>query len=219
MGMIKFKSPSLPIPHRMYDEGQQHQLNRSLRIYFEQLDSRTPIEHELFQGGLFNGQGTGLVMPYGSFYSTQTQTAANTTTAYAVTLNNTDLSNWVTLSNGSRLNVAYDGIYNFQFSAQLSNDSNASIDINMWLRKNGVNLANTNSLFGLSARKSPGDPYHVLAALNIFVSLAAGDYIELYWSTTSTSGTIIYVAPLVSPDRPATPSVISTLSFVSALST
>jgi hypothetical protein len=62
--------------------------------------------------------------PYGAFQDTTDQTAANTTTAYAVTLDTTDYSNGVYVSNSSRLNVRNYGIYNIQFSIQLKNTTN-----------------------------------------------------------------------------------------------
>lgn len=217
MGMVKFKAPALPLPHKDYDEGQQHQLNRALRIYFQQLDSKTSIEHDKFIGGIFSGYGQEVIQPYGSFFSTATQTAANTTTAYPITFSNTSLFNNVTLTNSSRLNVAYAGIYNLEFSLQLSNAGTAPIDMNVWLRKNGVDVASSNSIFGLSARKGPGDPYHTLGSLNLFVQLAANDYIELVWCTSDVNGSIQYLGAQSSPTRPETPSVIATLSFVSAL--
>ena len=212
MGMIKFKAPALPIPHKEYSEPQQEQLNRSLRVYFQQLDSTTPIESEYFKG-----RGDQLVIPYGEFFSTATQTAANTTTAYAVTFTNTDSSNQITLSNSSRLNVTYPGIYNIQFSLQFANNSTAPIDIDAWLRLNGTDVANSNSRFGLSQRKGAGDPFHILGSVSLIQRLAAGDYVEIFWRTSDVNGTIQYYAAGTSPTRPAIPSAIVAISFVSAV--
>ena len=44
-------------------------------------------------------------VPYGAFQDTTDQTIASTTTAYAMTLNTTDYSNGVYVSNSSRMNV------------------------------------------------------------------------------------------------------------------
>ena len=212
MGMINFKSPALPLPRGDYSPEQQNQFIRALNIYFNQLDSTTPVQSEYFKG-----RGDQLVMPYGEFFSAVTQTAANTTTAYAVTYSNTDLSNGVTLSNNSRLNVSYPGIYNIQYSLQLANNFTAPIDIDVWLRKNGTDIANSNSRFGLAQRKGAGDPFHILGSLNMLQQLAAGDYIELYWRTSDVNGTIQYYAAGTSPTRPAIPSAIVSVSFVSRI--
>ncbi len=53
-------------------------------------------------------------MPYGAFQSLVDQTIAAANTAYAMTMDTTDYSNGITLSNSSRLNVKNTGIYNFQ---------------------------------------------------------------------------------------------------------
>ena len=66
MGMIKFKAPALPIPSRDYNEGQQQQLNRALRLYFSQLDSTTPIEVENIT--LTNVPASGYNLPAGTIY-------------------------------------------------------------------------------------------------------------------------------------------------------
>jgi hypothetical protein len=157
--------------------------------------------------------------PYGAFQDGTDQTAANTTTAYAITFDTTDFNNGVTLSNSSRLNVSQAGIYNIQFSVQFKNTTNDGQDVDIWFKKNGTNIDNSNSRFHLSQRKSAGDPSHLIAALNFFVSLAANDYVEIMWKPTSTSVSIEHFATSSTPTRPAVPSVIATVSFVSNLST
>jgi len=114
-------------------------------------------------------------VPYGAFQDSTDQTAANTTTAYAITFDTTDYSNGVTLSNSSRMNVANAGVYNIQFSIQFKNTTNASQDVDVWFRKNGTNIDKSNSRFGLAPRKGVGDPFHIIGALNFFVELAASD--------------------------------------------
>jgi len=85
--------------------------------------------------------------PYGAFQDSTDQTAANTTTGYAVTFNTTDYSNGVYVSNSSRLNVRNYGIYNIQFSFQYKNTTNDGQDIDIWFKKNGTNVAGSNSRF------------------------------------------------------------------------
>jgi len=204
MSYFDFKSPALPLPPPQYDVRQLNELNRALRLYFARFDN--------------------FVVPYGSFYDTTDQTAASTTTAYPITLNSTSYSVGVGVdpSNTSRIYVNTAGTYNIQFSAQLVNYSNQSEDIDIWFRKNGTDIADSNTRFGLAARKGPSDPYHSVAALNFFAALLAGDYVELVWCSTeayTTAGTGAYLehytAPS-SPTRPAIPSVIVTATWVSS---
>jgi len=163
--------------------------------------------------------GKYLNAPYGAFQDSTDQVAANTTTAYAITFDTTDFSNGVTLSNSSRLNVSQSGIYDLQFSIQFKNTTNDTQDVDVWFRKNGTNIDNSNSRFGLGPRKSSGDPSHMIGALNFFVSLAANDYVQIMWRPSDVGVSIEHFAASASPTRPAVPSVIATMTFVSNLST
>jgi hypothetical protein len=157
--------------------------------------------------------------PYGAFQDSTDQTAANTTTAYAVTLNTTDFSNGVYLSDSSRINVRNYGIYNLQFSIQFKNTTNDAQDVDIWFRKNGTNIADSNSRFSLTARRSAGDPSHLIAALNFFLELQANDYVEVMWRVTDTGVSIEHFGTSTSPTRPAVPSAIVTMTYVAPSAT
>jgi hypothetical protein len=203
--------PNLGSPGASYDERFQSQAFGALNRYFSSLTA-------LF-AALFGPRGGKWINnPYGAFQDGTDQTAANTTTAYAITFDTTDFSNGVTLSNSSRLNVAQAGIYNLQFSIQFTNSTNASQDVDVWFRKNGTNIDKSNSRFGFAPRKGVGDPFHIVAALNFFVSLAANDYVEIMWRPTDVGVQIEHYAASSTPTRPVVPSVITTLTFVSNLS-
>jgi hypothetical protein len=204
--------PNLGTPDVLYSESYFRQTNGGLNVYFNKL-------RNLFGALLGPRGGKWMNMPYGAFQDGTDQTAANTTTAYAITFDTTDFTNGVTLSNSSRLNVAQAGIYNLQFSIQFKNTTNDGQDVDVWFRKNGTNIANSNSRFHLPARKSGGDPSHLIAALNFFVSLAASDYVEIMWRPADVGVSLEHFATSSSPTRPAVPSAIATLSFVSNLST
>ena len=157
--------------------------------------------------------------PYGAFQDSTDQTAANTTTAYAVTFDTTDYSNGVYLSNSSRLNVRNYGVYNIQFSIQFKNTTNDAQDVDIWFRKNGTNIAGSNSRFSLPARRSSGDPSHLIAALNYFLEMTAGDYVEIMWRVTDVGVSIEQYPTSTSPTRPAVPSAIATMNYVAPSAT
>ena len=203
--------PDLPNPQERYDRLTVAQTNGALRTFFLKLTNALQSIASPRGGRFLNN-------PYGAFQDGTDQTAANTTTAYAITFDTTDFNNGVTLSNSSRLNVSQAGIYNIQFSVQLVNTTNASVDIDIWFRKNGTNIDKSNSRFGLAARKSPSDPFHIVAAMNLFVSLDTNDYVELMWRPTDVGAYIEHYAASSTPTRPVIPSVITTVTFVSNLS-
>jgi hypothetical protein len=204
--------PNTGTPGIEYEQRYFSQTLSNLGNYFQRV---TSIIAALFgpRGGKYINN------PYGAFQDGTNQTAANTTTAYPITFDTTDFSNGVTLSNSSRLNVAQPGVYNLQFSIQVKNTTNSSEDVDFWFRKNGTDIAKSNSRFGISARKSSGDPSHGIVALNFFVSLVANDYVQIVWRTSDVAVTIETFAAGTSPTRPSIPSVIATMSFVSNLST
>ena len=156
-----------------------------------------------------------LALPYGAWQDSTIQSVASTTTAYPVTYNTIDYENGVTLVSGSRLKASYSGLYNLQFSFQISNMDNATQDVSIWFRKNGTDIPKSNSDFGLAPRKNATDPYHVIAAINFFVDLAKDDYVEIVWSATNTLVTLDSKPTRTSPTRPATPSAIVTMQYVS----
>jgi hypothetical protein len=154
-------------------------------------------------------------LPYGAWQDSTTQSASSTTSAYAITLNTTDYAEGITIQSGSQLKVLYSGIYNIQFSFQLSNLANSTENVDVWFRVNGTDVPKSNSMFGLAPRKTSTDPYHVIAALNYFASLTANDYIQIMWATSNTSVTIKANGTQTSPTRPSTPSAIVTMQYVS----
>ena len=200
--------PTLGYPTEVYERRHFNENNGTLTVYFKKLST--------VLGSLFGPRGGRFMNnPYGAFQDSTDQTAANTTTAYAVTFNTTDFSNGVTIASGSRITVADAGIWNLQFSIQFTNTTNASQDVDVWFRVNGSNVANSNSRFGFAPRKGAGDPYHTIAAMNYFVSLNATNYVEIMWRPTDTGISIEQYAAGTSPTRPAVPSAIVTMSFVS----
>lgn len=202
------KAPNLINAPQAYEARYHDQYSREMRVYFNALDNALQT--------VFGPKGGDyLTNSYGSFYDTTDQTAVSITDAYTITLNTTDVSQGVSLASSSQLTFADAGVYNIQFSIQLSNDTNAPQDIDIWFRKNGADIANSNSRYGLAARKSVGNPYHTIATLNFLVTVQAADYIQLMWCTTSVDARIEYYAAGTSPTRPAAPSVILTATRVS----
>lgn len=212
-------APRLPAAPVEYSARFQEQFESILRLYFNQIDATfagllgADPTNGSFVGGRF------LNFPYGSFYDDATQIAASTTVAYPITLAHTAISNAIAVESNSHIKATYAGIYNIQFSIQLANTTNAPQDIDIWFKLNGTDIAQSNSRFGLAARKGPSDPYHTVGTVNLFVEMQAGDFVELYWCTTNVGAQIQTYAAGTGPTRPAVPSVIVTANFVSALST
>jgi hypothetical protein len=203
------QQPRLPAAPVEYDRTYVDALTSILRQYFNQVDN-------LNQSLLTNTGGRFLRTVCGSFYDTTSQTTtANTATL--MTLNSTDTTgtNGVSIVSGSRVTVTYPGIYNMQFSIQADN-ANANVqDMSIWIKQNGTDLTGSTGFLSCPA-KHGSENGHGIFGWNYFISMAASDYIQLYWSVTSADLSIKYYPASTGPVRPSTSSVVLTMSFVSA---
>ena len=194
-------APNLPLSPFEYDRLYVDQLNNVLRLYFNRVDA------------ILNQLKT-LSVPYGAFSSDQDQTAvANTATL--MTLNTTDFANGVSISS-SKITVATAGIYNLQFSAQFQNTDTAFQDVYIWLKQSGVDIPGSTGFVSIPNRHA-GTDGHAIVGWNYFLSMTAGQYIEIYWSVPNVAVTIQHLAASGTPTKPSTQSVVATMSFVSAL--
>lgn len=157
-------------------------------------------------------------VPYGSFQDSTDQSAASTTAAYAITFNTTDFASGVSVVSNSQITFETAGLYNVQFSIQFSNSDTQIQDVDVWFRKNGTDIAASNSRFSVP-NSHGGTDGALIAALNFYVQVAANDYIQLMWHTTSTLVRIEHIPTQTTPTRPATPSVILTVNKVDESST
>jgi hypothetical protein len=157
---------------------------------------------------------TGTGVTAGTRIVSQLTGTDGSTGTYQVSVSQTVASTTITGTCKSKVRCQIAGTYNIQFSVQFVNTDNNIHDTNIWMRKNGVDVPDTNSQFSVPNRHGSIDG-HLIGALNLFVDLAADEYIELMWATTNASTTIQYIAAQTGPVRPATPSVILTVSIAS----
>jgi len=194
-------APNLPLSPFEYDRLYVDQLNNVLRLYFNRVDA------------ILNQLKT-LSVPYGAFSSDQDQTAvANTATL--MTLNTTDFANGVSISS-SKITVATAGIYNLQFSTQFQNTDTSFQNVYIWLKQSGVDIPGSTGFVSIPNRHA-GTDGHSIVGWNYFLSMTAGQYVEIYWSVPNVAVTIQHLAASGTPTKPSTQSVVATMSFVSAL--
>jgi len=154
--------------------------------------------------------------PYLAVQDDTDQAATTTTAANIMTFSTTDYSLGASLVSNTKLTAGYAGLYNIQFSAQLINTTNDVQEVSIWFSKNGTNVAGSNSEFGVPQRKSTGTASRVIAGLNFFIALQKDDYVELVWRPSDIGVSIEHFATQTTPDRPATPSIIATMSYLSS---
>lgn len=154
---------------------------------------------------------------YASFYSTQTQATSPSDPPTAWTYNNTDIASAAItivndgLGNPNRITFANTGVYNIQFSAQLEKTGGTDHQASIWYRKNGSDIANSNTHVTMKANAN-----YVAISWNFFVSVTAGQYIEIMWVQNGNITLKYEPADVVVP-HPATPSIILTVNRVSSI--
>ena len=144
---------------------------------------------------------------YGSFSDTTNQTANIANTAYEVRFNTTDFSQGHYIRNNTEIVANTTGVYNYQFSIQLTSTSSSQHNAYIWIRKNNVDVPNTATILSFGANKQYG-----VAAWNFFVDMSAGDHVHLMWAVDDTR--ISIAAPAATAFCPAVPSVILTVSAI-----
>ena len=205
------KSPNLPLAPDPYSSVWVNQLNNVLRLYFNTIDNIT--------GALLGVVGmTSFSAPYGSFIDTST-VAAGVNTVMPVLFNgvNTNSSQVYIGTPTSRIYITNSGIYNYQYSLQLTNSAAQIHAVTVWLRVNGIDIANSSSAINLPVKRGSVDAA-VILALNYLVPIQAGDYIELMWTADDAAVSLATLpASVVAPIHPVSPAAIVTVTFVSAL--
>ena len=221
MPLFKFRAPALPLPPTDYARLPFDEQARALRLYFNRLDGDRS-ELTGVNGGHY------LSFPHIAASDLTDQVAGGNNTATAVKWNTLESgSGWTLNSPGSAV-ADFGGVYTIRYSLQFINTANAIHFATVWMQVNGVDVDNSASKFYIPARKSgsAGEEGYLLAYSEATFTVDANDEIELYWATDQagdptvpTDGVYMFHdAAQVSPfARPAIPSAIGSISFVSAL--
>ena len=219
-----------------YDPAQFNQLVRSLEQVILQLNNTyTPVTSENtagaatwmamgsgagggFAGGIRGFQNSnGIILPEAMMISDQDQSNTSITAENLLTFAPA-FSNGITVESGSRIKVPCAGQYLVTFTLQVTNRSNTAAEFEVWAKDTGVNYALSNTRFDVPARKSASIWSHVVPAITgIFtVDDPTNDYLQIAWWSDNLNVFIQNYAAGTSPTRPAIPSVILTINFVSA---
>lgn len=188
-------APNLPVGPTAYDQRYQNQFLSILRLFFTQLTNKVNAP-----------------VPYASYYDTTTQTNPVASAVNIMQFNGSyaNLEYAIRKVNNKQIYVTQTGIYNVQFSAQVDKTGGGNDHIHIWVRVNGQNVADSNSKVIIAG---PND--EKIAAWNWMLLLQEGDYVELAWLSASTDMVLLTEAATVT--MPAIPSVIITVTWVSAV--
>jgi hypothetical protein len=154
---------------------------------------------------------------WGSFWDETSQVATLVNTGYAIKLRQVDIASRGTkIISNERITFDYPGIYSITFSIQFSNTDSSIHDINVWLRKNGVDLPASDSRFSITAKHGILDG-NVIGTVNFVLGLTTNDYLELMWATGNVEAYIHAEAAQTSPfAHPSIPGIICTVVQVAS---
>jgi hypothetical protein len=162
------------------------------------------------------GTGTGsfntATGSYGSFYDTTNQTNPVANTPNSASFNETAITNGVSISGSispfnTYVKTENAGVYNIQFSAQIDKTDSGTDSVDIWIRKNGIDLLDTATTVTLTGNNDKS-----VAAWNWFVQSAANDYYQLIWASADTD--LRLLAEVSSSVHPGVPSIILTANRV-----
>ena len=153
------------------------------------------------------GAGIGQTGYYGAFYDTTLQTNAGISTWNIVNLGNTYSANGVSIASTNRISFAYGGVYAVNYDLQFRNTNTSIQNVDVWFRKNGVDIPNSNSGYNIVA-KGTGPDGLLLASLQYIVTVNANDYVQILWNGNHAGIALTTTAAQSSPVIPVSPSAI-----------
>lgn len=144
---------------------------------------------------------------YISAYSAIDQTGS-TGAATAVIIGTTAISSGISIANNgsgnaTRITFAAAGTYAIMPSLQFANSSGSNYNANIWFRKNGTDIANSNTVINVPKSADGGNTFFQIV---LYEQVTAGQYIEIMWLPVNTAVTLDYIA--AGAIAPASPSVI-----------
>jgi hypothetical protein len=155
-------------------------------------------------------------VPYALITDSTTQTLS-TLTPTVITLDTNNLLNGIThsiVTNTSRIGFPTAGIYLITISSSVSHTTGATVDIDIFLRKNGTIPGIANSSRRTSA--STSNEITILAQ-SFLLSIAATDYIEIYQVASADDRAAGIYAIAATATEPAIPSITITIDYVSSI--
>lgn len=151
-------------------------------------------------------------LAYGVFTKNSDATISSVNTADVVQFDTTEDNGggvYLSSTEPSKVYVSRDGDYQILFSPQFANTNSSTVQADIWLRVNGVDVPRTSSRVTMS-----GNPNETVLTVPFIIDLEAGDYVEIAWETNHSTVYLQHVSGLTNPTRPDIPSVILSINMI-----
>jgi hypothetical protein len=120
---------------------------------------------------------------YANLIDTTDQAIASTASAQAVTLNTVLDSRGITVVDSSKITFELSGVYKILVSLQITNSSNTLSEVDIFFKKNGTIIANSNTRIDIQPRKSVSVPYHECFTIEFQLDIDPSDYVQIFWAS------------------------------------
>jgi hypothetical protein len=148
----------------------------------------------------------------GVFFDTTTQTDGSG--AVPMEFNTQALSRGITLVDASKIHVDRPGIYEFQLSIHLHNEDSQAHLFELWGKLNGSDIPNSRFIYSVPSSHG-SNPGTLIPSQNFWLSLNAGDYVQIMWAVDNAEVTIAYHAAEAA--KPISPSLLLTVKEIDQL--
>lgn len=111
------------------------------------------------------------------------------------------------------ITFAHAGAYTLTYSLQLSNTGNDRHYADVWLRRNGTDVTDSGTRFEIPDRKNASTPGYTVGTVTYVLELAAGDVLQLWAASDSTTVSIHYTDDTVGPAIPSVVVAVSQLTY------
>jgi len=153
-------------------------------------------------------------------FVSEAKTLASSSVSASLTRLQTTVSNGVSIDPTDKTKIVHSiaGIYNIQFSIQMLTFDGTIDNVTIWFRLNGVDIPYSAGVATVPAIHG-GNPGTAIISWNLVQPMNTGDYVQLLFASNTGNTVAATYPPGTSPVHPASPSIIVTSTFVSALPT
>lgn len=138
---------------------------------------------------------------HASFYRTSDVTPPSSNTAYSITYEAPTSNEGINRDATDNSKIVFDeaGEYLLMFSAQIASSSSSTVKFYFWPRLNGTDVENNTIIYALHQNDAT-----VVVSRSAKFDVSAGDYLQVMWAVSSTSGKLdASAATAFSPAAPA----------------
>lgn len=141
---------------------------------------------------------------YANFIDTTDQPLVSTAAAQVLTLNTTLASRGISVVSNSQITFTISGTYKILVSLQITNTGNNITEVDVFFKKNGIIIPDSNTRVDLEPRKSVSVPYHGCFTFEFQLDIVPNDYVQIFWTAQNLGITVDTIpADALHPQAPS----------------